>query len=129
MRSRNPASLPSYSASPLNSKSRSDARARPSHDQREFRNETHNAATQPAAPKSEVGKRAENQQDRIANGIASGKLSAAQTAKLEKGESNINKEVAADRAANGGKLTAAEKKQVNRQQNQMSRRIYRDKHN
>jgi len=66
---------------------------------------------------------------RIANGIASGKLSAAQTAELEKGESNINKEVAADRAANGGKLTAAEKKQVNRQQNQMSRRIYRDKHN
>jgi hypothetical protein len=88
----------------------------------------HNAATQPAAPKSEVGKRAENQQDRIANGIASGKLSAGQTAKLEKGESNIHKEVAADRAANGGKLTAAEKKQVNQQQNQMSRKIYKAKH-
>jgi len=58
-----------------------------------------------------------------------GQVERRQTAKLEKGESNINKEVAADRAANGGKLTAAEKKQVNRQQNQMSRRIYRDKHN
>jgi hypothetical protein len=36
--------------------------------------------------------------------------------------------VKTDRSANGGKLTAAEKKQVNRQQNGMSRKIYRDKH-
>jgi metal-dependent amidase/aminoacylase/carboxypeptidase family protein len=87
----------------------------------------HNAATQPA-PKSEVGARRENQQDRIASGVASGKLSAGQTAKLEKGETAINKEVKADRSANGGKLTAAEKKQVNKQQNKMSGKIYRDKH-
>jgi hypothetical protein len=38
----------------------------------------HKAATQPAAPESRVGKRAENQQDRIAKGIASGKLTAVQ---------------------------------------------------
>jgi hypothetical protein len=87
----------------------------------------HNTAVQ-SKPKSEVGARAENQQDRIANGVASGKLSAGQTAKLEKSESNINKEVKADRSANGGKLTPAEKKQVNQQQNQISRKIYRNKH-
>jgi hypothetical protein len=87
----------------------------------------HNAATQ-ATPKSEVGARAENQQDRIGNGVASGKLNAGQTAKLEKGETAINKEVKADRSANGGKLTAAEKKQVNQQQNQMSGKISRAKH-
>ena len=87
----------------------------------------HNAA-KAAVPKSEVGKRSENQQDRIAAGVASGKLSAGQTAKIEKNEAAINKEVRTDRAANGGKLTAAEKKQVNQQQNQMSRKIYRDKH-
>jgi hypothetical protein len=87
----------------------------------------HNAATQ-GTPKSEVGARRENQQDRIANGVGSGKLSAGQTAKLEKGETAINKEVKADRSANGGKLTAAEKKQVNQQQNQMSGKISRAKH-
>jgi hypothetical protein len=87
----------------------------------------HNAATQPT-PKSEVGARRENQQDRIANGVASGKLAAGQTAKLEKGESAINKEVKTDRSANGGKLTGAEKKQVNQRQNQMSGKIYRVKH-
>jgi hypothetical protein len=87
----------------------------------------HNAATQ-GTPKSEVGARSRNQQERIASGVASGKLSAGQTAGLEKGETAINKEVKTDRTANGGKLTAAEKKQVNQQQNKMSARIYRDKH-
>jgi hypothetical protein len=88
----------------------------------------HNGATQPADPKSEVGKRAENQQDRIANGIKDGQLSANQAAHLENNESKINQEVAKDRAANGGKLTQQEKQQVNRQQNRMSRQIHNDRH-
>ena len=94
---------------------------------RQISADKHNAKTQPT-PKSEVGARSENQQDRIANGVASGKLNAGQTARLEKGEASINKEVKADRSANGGKLTAAERKQVNQQQNQESRKIYRAKH-
>ena len=89
----------------------------------------HNSAVQNAAPKSEVGKRAENQQDRIAQGVKSGQLTAGETAHLENNEAKINREVKADRAANGGKLTAQEKAQVNRQQNRESRQIYRDKHN
>ena len=80
-------------------------------------------------PSSEVGKRAENQQDRIAQGVKSGQLTAGETAKLETKEAAINGEVKADRAANGGKLTAAEKTQVNKQQNQVSKQIYQDKHN
>ena len=80
-------------------------------------------------PKTEVGQRKENQQDRIANGVKSGQLTAGETANLEKKEAAINKETAADRAANGGKLTAAEKAQVNRQQNHLSKQIYQDKHN
>jgi hypothetical protein len=87
----------------------------------------HNAAVQRNG-NSEVGKRAENQQDRIANGISSGKLNAAQTARLEKNESGINKEVHTDRQANGGHLTGQEKQQVNQQQNKMSSRIYKAKH-
>ena len=89
----------------------------------------HNAAVQNTDPKSEVGKRAENQQDRIAQGVKSGQLTAGETAHLESGESKINKEVSNDRKANGGKLTPEERKQVNRQQNRESRQIYRDKHN
>jgi len=80
-------------------------------------------------PKSEVGKRAENQQDRIANGVQSGQLTAGETANLEKKEAAINKQTAADRAANGGKLTPAERRQINREQNRVSNQIYRDKHN
>jgi hypothetical protein len=89
----------------------------------------HNAAVQNIDPKSEVGKRAENQQDRIAQGVKSGQLTAGETAHLENNEAKINREVKADRAANGGKLTAAERKQVNQQQNRESRQIYKDKHN
>jgi hypothetical protein len=88
----------------------------------------HNAATQNYG-KSEVGQRQENQQDRIAQGIKSGQLTAGETAKLENNQRGINQQVRADRAANGGKLTAGEKAQVNREQNRQSRNIYRDKHN
>jgi hypothetical protein len=87
------------------------------------------AQTSDPQPKSEVGKRAENQQDRIAQGVKSGQLTAGETANLETKEAAINGEVKADRAANGGKLTASEKAQVNRQQNHLSNQIYRDKHN
>jgi hypothetical protein len=77
----------------------------------------------------EVAQRKENQQDRIANGVQSGQLTASETSKLETKEAAINGETRADRAANGGKLTAAEKRQVNKQQNQLSKQIYNDKHN
>ena len=87
----------------------------------------HNGATQ-HYDNNEVDARRENQQGRIAQGIRSGSLNAAQTARLEKGEAGINHEVNADRGANGGKLTSGERTQVNHQQNQMSRRIYNNKH-
>ena len=89
----------------------------------------HNAAVQNTNPQSEVGKRAENQQDRIAKGIQSGQLTAGEAANLEHKEAGINREVRNDRAANGGKLTQQERAQVNLQQNRVSRQIYRDKHN
>ena len=81
------------------------------------------------APDPTVAQRKENQQDRIANGVKSGQLTAGETANLETKEAAINGETRADRAANGGKLTAAEKQQVNGQQNQLSKQIYQDKHN
>jgi hypothetical protein len=87
----------------------------------------HNAA-RATYGNNEVGARRQNQQNRIANGIASGKLNAGQTARLENKEAGVNHEIGADRAANGGKLTGAEKTQVNRQQNQLSKQIYTAKH-
>ena len=78
---------------------------------------------------NKVGQRRENQQDRVAQGIKSGQLTAGETAKLENQQKGINQQVAADRKANGGTLTASEKKQVNREQNQASKNIYRKKHN
>jgi hypothetical protein len=76
-----------------------------------------------------VGQRRENQQDRIAQGIKSGQLTPKETSKLEKQQQGINKQVAADRKANGGTLNASQKKQVNKSQNQASRNIYQKKHN
>ena len=72
---------------------------------KEIYQQKHNAQKQNTNPKSEVGKR------------------------LEKKDAAINHEVNNMREHNGGKLTPAEKAKVNRQENRMSRQIYRDKHN
>ncbi len=78
---------------------------------------------------NEVGQRRENQQDRIANGIRNGSMSAGEAARTENREQGINQQVHADRQANGGKLTGQEHRQINREQNGASRQIYRQKHN
>jgi TolA-binding protein len=82
-----------------------------------------------AASAGEIAKRKENQQDRIAQGVKSGQLTARETANLERKEANLNKEIRDMRADNGGKLTPQERAKVNRQQNRLSRQIYRKKHN
>jgi len=87
----------------------------------------HNAAQQNF--KGEVGARQEDQQDRIAQGIKSGQMTAGEAARAENTQQGINQQVHADRAANGGKLTGAERTQINREQNHASRQIYREKHN
>jgi hypothetical protein len=78
---------------------------------------------------NEVGQRRENQQDRIAQGISNGSLTAKEAGKLEGQEKAINHQVAADRAANGGKLTPGERQQINKEQNKESKNIYDKKHN
>ena len=77
----------------------------------------------------EIKARKENQQDRIAQGVKSGQLTAGETANLEHKEAKLNRETRRDRRQNGGNLTNKEKRQINRQQNKLSRQIYRDKHN
>ena len=77
----------------------------------------------------EVDRREERQQDRIGQGVQSGQLTPGETAHLEKQEQRIDSQVKTERAENGGHLTAAERRQVNREQNRESRRIYAAKHN
>ncbi len=95
---------------------------------RSIYNDKHNGATQQYG-NNEVGQRRYNQQQRIANGVASGQMSPSETARAENHEQNINRHVAADRAANGGKLTPQEKQNINKRQNNASKQIYNEKHN
>jgi len=78
---------------------------------------------------NEVNERQRNQQKRIGEGVENGSLTAGETARLEKQEAAIHHEVKTERKANGGTLTPRERRQVNRQQNRESARIYRAKHN
>lgn len=88
----------------------------------------HDAQTANTTPKSEVGARFENQQDRIAEGIKSGQLTATEASRLEARETALRSQIATDRNANGGKLTDAERTQINAELNGLSTRIYRQKH-
>ncbi len=76
-----------------------------------------------------IQERKENQQDRIANGVQSGQLTAAETKNLETKETALNKEEHNMRADDNGKLTAADRAKLTRQQNHLSNQIYRKKHN
>ena len=80
------------------------------------------------ADESRVRERRENQQRRIAQGVASGELTPKETAHLENKERRLNREIRNDRAANGGRLTPWEKARINRQQNKLSKDIYKEKH-
>jgi len=73
--------------------------------------------------------RKDNQQRRIAQGIASGQLTAREAFRLEGRESALNHEIRAMRWSNGGTLTAGERFVINRQQGRISGAIYRLKHN
>lgn len=76
-----------------------------------------------------INQRKENQQDRIAQGVKSGQLTAGETRNLERREASINREERNMRRADGGHLTRADRAGLNRRQNRVSRSIYRDKHN
>jgi hypothetical protein len=82
---------------------------------------------QPATA-GKIERRKHRQQKRIEQGEKSGRLSPAEAERLEKQEGAINREEQAMKDANGGHLTAAERRDINRQQNRTSRRIYKQKH-
>jgi len=67
-----------------------------------------------------------NQQERIANGVATGQLSPRETARIEGQEARLSTEIHYFRA--DGSLSPRERAIVNSQQNRLSREIYRQKH-
>ncbi len=90
--------------------------------------QTNNSQTS-APPPGTAAERKVNQQDRIANGVDSGQLTAGETKQLEHREANVNRNERQMRAADAGHLTGADRTQLNRQQNRVSGQIYQDKHN
>jgi hypothetical protein len=76
-----------------------------------------------------IGQRKVDQQERIGNGVRSGQLTARETGHLERQEAGINREERGMRAQDHGHLTSRDRRTLHAQQNQESRRIYRDKHN
>ncbi len=77
---------------------------------------------------NEVNRREQNQQNRIANGMKNGTLNSKQATNLEKRETAVQNREKKDMAAHNGHLTKAEQNGINRQQNRISRSIYKDKH-
>lgn len=77
---------------------------------------------------NQVNHREQNQQNRIANGIKNDKLTPGQAANLEKGQQRLQNNEKRDMAANNGHLTKADQRQLNREENRQSKKIYKDKH-
>ena len=76
---------------------------------------------------NQVNRREGRQQKRIGNGVKNGTLTAKQTTHLEKRENALQNRESADMAKHNGHLTKAEQRGLNRQENRISRSIYRDK--
>lgn len=76
-----------------------------------------------------IQQRKHTQQRRIARGVKSGQMTRGETRRVERQERGINREERGMRAQDHGHLTKQDRRTIHRQQNQESRRIYRDKHN
>jgi hypothetical protein len=87
---------------------------------------TSTTTTTTAKPKYTVNQRKENQQQRIGEGVENGSLTAAEAAKLEHKETNLNKEEKAMKA--DGNFTPAERAKLQHQENKLSKDIYEQKH-
>jgi hypothetical protein len=87
------------------------------------------AGVDPGHPRvNQVNGREANQQNRIANGVKNGSLSPKQTSNLENREASVQNREKRDMAAHNGHLTKAEQNGINRQQNRISKSIYKNKH-
>ena len=82
-----------------------------------------------ASADGEVEHRIDNQQARIRQGVRNDSLTPGEYRRLDNGLDHIQAQRRRDLRRNDGHLTAAEYRQLNREQNRLSNRIYADKHN
>ena len=81
-----------------------------------------------AAQAGEVRNREIRQENRIYQGVRSGELSRNEYNTLQRQETRLNDERTDDLQRNDGRLTWRQDARLNRQENRLSREIYRDKH-
>ncbi len=81
-----------------------------------------------ARPGAAINQRRAHQQQRIAQGIQSGRLNARQGARLERREASIGRQEHRMRTSDQGRLTRTDRVRLNRRLNRTSRAIYRNKH-
>ena len=75
-----------------------------------------------------MNKRLENQNKRIDEGEASGKLTPEQAKELHEQDHAIREQERADAAKHGGHITKAEQRQLNKEENAESKEIHEEKH-
>lgn len=78
--------------------------------------------------RAQVNRRERRQQGRIAAGIEQGRLNVGQAARLEAREAALKRQERRDVRINGGYLTKGQQRHLNREENGLSRAIYRAKH-
>lgn len=76
-----------------------------------------------------IHQRKADQRNRIEQGVDSGQLRRGEQRRLNTQERGIRQETRGMRAQDNGHLTKQDRRTIHHQQNQESRRIYRDKHN
>jgi hypothetical protein len=81
------------------------------------------------ASAQDIGARQANQQARIQQGVRSGELTARETRHIERGEARLAYRKDMMRARDDGRLTHHDRVALNRQENRLSRHIFRAKHN
>ncbi len=82
-----------------------------------------------AANAQTVGQREVNQQNRIQQGVASGRLTPGETRHMETREARLTARTDRMRARDDGHLSGRDRVALQRQENRDSRAIYRTKHN
>jgi hypothetical protein len=75
-----------------------------------------------------INQRREHQQQRIGQGIRSGRLNARQAVRLERREVSIGRQERHMRAADGGRLNHYDRVRLNHRLNRSSRAIYHARH-
>jgi len=76
--------------------------------------------------REQVNGRLKNQQSRVDQGLANGKLTTQEAQKIQNQDANIRRTEQKDAAQNGGHLTKAEQRNLNRRENRVSQEIKHD---